>query len=62
MSLDCGCDEYVPQEWNCIFCGNDEMWFDRTIAYLPDGTEIGMKDRCTQCGKATDELPEDVGC
>ena len=32
------------------------MWFDRGISYDSNGEE-GMKDRCTDCGKATDEVP-----
>jgi hypothetical protein len=45
--------------YHCPWCDRDtDLWFDRTVAYLPDGTEVGMKDRCTDCGRATDEFPE----
>ena len=46
-----------PSGWSCPWCGCDETWFDRTITYLPDGTEDGMKTRCTKCGRATDNKP-----
>lgn len=52
-------DELIEEQWICPWCGNDEMWFDRTLAFLPDGSEIGMQDRCTKCGKSVDELPEE---
>jgi len=43
----------------CSWCKKEtDLWFDRTISYQADGTEIGMKDRCVECGEATDELPE----
>jgi hypothetical protein len=54
----------VPQEeinegYFCPWCKKEtDIWFDRTIESLPDGTEIGMKDRCIDCGRATDDLPE----
>jgi DNA-directed RNA polymerase subunit RPC12/RpoP len=44
----------------CPWCKKEtDIWFDRTIVYLSDDIEIGMKDRCTKCGKATDEEPPD---
>ena len=46
--------------WSCPRCGCDETWFDRTISCLPDGTEDGMKTRCVQCGRATDDVPNDT--
>ena len=52
----------VPSEdeggYYCPWCKKEtDIWFDRTITYLSDGTELGMTDRCIECGKATDELP-----
>ena len=46
--------------WACPWCGCDETWFDRTISYLPDGTEDGMKTRCVKCGRANDDLPNNA--
>jgi len=51
-------NEPIEENWICPWCGNDEVWFDRTIGFLPNGEEAGMTDRCTQCGKSTDDLPE----
>jgi hypothetical protein len=57
-------EELFVSEWNisayyCPSCKKEtDLWFDRTISYQADGTEIGMKDRCVECGGATDELPE----
>lgn len=48
--------------WACPWCGCDETWFDRTISYLPDGTEDGMKTRCVKCGRANDDLPNSALC
>jgi hypothetical protein len=43
----------------CPWCKKEtDLWFDRTITCYPNGTEIGMKDRCIECGHATDELPD----
>lgn len=42
-------------DWICPWCGCNETWFDRTVAHLPDGTEIGMTTRCVKCGKATND-------
>jgi hypothetical protein len=51
-------DEQKIPEWKCPWCLGTEMWFDRTIYYdTKTETEIGMKDRCTGCGKATDDIP-----
>jgi predicted RNA-binding Zn-ribbon protein involved in translation (DUF1610 family) len=41
--------------WHCPVCGSDEMWFDRTVNLGIDGTEEGMKNRCTDCGRDVDE-------
>ena len=43
--------------WVCPWCSNKETWFDRSFSCY-DGIIIDMKDRCTKCGKAIDELPE----
>lgn len=47
----------MSKNWKCKFCGCEEMWFDRSIEYLPDGTEIGMQNRCSSCGRGVDENP-----
>jgi hypothetical protein len=45
----------------CPGCKKEtDLWFDRTVGYLPDCTYVGMKDRCTECGMATDEVPADT--
>ena len=49
----------APADDTCPWCGCAETWFDRTISYLPDGTEDGMKTRCIKCGRATDDLPQE---
>jgi hypothetical protein len=46
--------------WSCPWCGCDETWFDRTVSYLPDGTEDGMKTRCVKCGRETDDMPNNA--
>jgi hypothetical protein len=43
--------------WKCPWCGCDRDWFDRTIHYHADETEDGMKYRCEDCGRATDDIP-----
>lgn len=45
----------APPALKCPKCGSEETWFDRTISYLPDGTEEGMKTRCAGCGRDIDE-------
>ena len=40
------------EEFNKCSCGGTDTWFDRTITYNPDGTEDGMKTRCSKCGEA----------
>lgn len=50
-------DGHAPG-WVCPWCGNDETYFDRSILVDGDGNEIeGMKDRCTGCGRADDDIP-----
>jgi hypothetical protein len=50
-------EEDVPS-WTCTFCGNDEMWFDRSVWYDSNGNELqSMTDRCTQCGREVNEVP-----
>jgi hypothetical protein len=49
----CDCE---PEPWKCPACGGRDTWFDRTIELHPDGTESGMKTRCTKCGRDVDEL------
>src|ERR1035437_229761 len=49
----CDCE---PEPWKCPACGGLDTWFDRTIELHPDGTESGMKTRCTKCGRDVDEL------
>lgn len=56
---------YMKQEDNfnyyCPWCQKEtDLWFDRSFVVNPDGTEEGMKDRCMECGNATDEVPEDT--
>jgi hypothetical protein len=60
----CGTEKFYAEDnkqenpaWVCPWCACEEMWLDRSIAYLPDGTEEGMKNRCTNCGKSTDDIP-----
>lgn len=44
--------------WKCPWCSGQDTWFDRTITTDGQGNEVeGMKDRCSSCGKATDDLP-----
>lgn len=46
----------MTKEWKCPHCGCKEIWFDRTITCLSDGTEEGMKTRCAKCGRTVDEV------
>lgn len=48
--------------WQCKFCGGREMWFDRSIEYHPDGTEVGMVNRCCKCGQNVDDEPKCLRC
>ena len=42
----------------CPWCKKEtDLWFDQSFIIFPDGTDEGMKDRCTDCGRATDDLP-----
>ena len=56
----------VPSEdeggYYCPWCKKEtDIWFDRTITTWKDEKgnlcEEGMKDRCIECGKSTNELP-----
>jgi hypothetical protein len=56
--------EEINEGYYCPFCKkNTDIWFDRTITTWHDEKgnryEEGMKDRCTGCGRATDEVPEE---
>jgi hypothetical protein len=45
----------------CPWCKKEtDLWFDRSFVINPDGTDDGMKDRCVDCGRATDEIPEET--
>ena len=35
----------------CPKCGSEDVWFDRSIYYYPDGTTEGPFDRCKNCGE-----------
>lgn len=48
----------------CPWCKKEtDLWFDRTITTWRDNAgnlcEEGMTDRCTECGKSTNDLPDD---
>lgn len=34
-------------------------WFDRSISYASDGTELGMVDRCNDCGEDVSPAPSE---
>jgi len=54
----CGQYARVAAAWVCPWCGGTETWFDRTEEVDPDGSVSGMATRCTQCGHATDDVPD----
>jgi hypothetical protein len=54
------CGQYQKGEtaWACPWCGGTDTWFDRSETVDTDGSVSGMETRCTQCGHATDDVPE----
>jgi hypothetical protein len=45
----------MNKKWKCSNCGCEDVWFDRTLSYLPNGVDLGMQTFCENCGQITDK-------